>query len=364
MSSCHQIVALMRILFVNSTRHWAGIKTWMNHLAGFLHERGHHVHFVCRPEDRLVRLCEERQLPCTPLQFGVDYNPWAILQLRRIIRQEQIELVVTNISKDVRSGGLAAWLEGVVHVNRLGLSGDLKTSRRMQWEYQRWVDEVMVPSQTLKATFEQRPELRGRVVQFPNVAKQMVDRPQLNSVLQFALVANLSRRKQVHHILQQLAELPSWPWHLHIGGFGPEEEHLRELTHQLKLTSRVSFHGFVEPYQFLPDKDVALLYSTDDEMPNTILEYMSCGCAIVASDLPGVREVVHHRQTGWLVDPYQPQTLREALQALLEQPGLRQELGQAALDYAREHHHLPQVFRRIEAHFADLIALRSLAGVV
>lgn len=64
--------------------------------------------------------------------------------------------------------------------------------------------------------------------------------------------------------------------------------------------------------------------------PLKILESMACGVAVVASDLPPVRELIRHRENGWLVHPDRPAELARALRILVEHPALARALGDAA----------------------------------
>ena len=64
--------------------------------------------------------------------------------------------------------------------------------------------------------------------------------------------------------------------------------------------------------------------------PLKIVESMGSGVAVVASDLAPVREVIAHRENGWLVHPERPDELARALRILLDHPSLVRELGQRA----------------------------------
>ena len=68
----------MNIVFVNATKEWAGVKTWMITLADFLAKRGHAVSMVCRLNDDLVEECRIRAIPCYPIHFGMDFSPKTI----------------------------------------------------------------------------------------------------------------------------------------------------------------------------------------------------------------------------------------------------------------------------------------------
>ena len=75
----------------------------------------------------------------------------------------------------------------------------------------------------------------------------------------------------------------------------------------------------------------------------SLLEAMSCGCAIVASDTAPLREAISDHHTGRLVDFFSPAQLAETVSELLADPAQRQRLGDAARAFAVEHYDLKRV---------------------
>jgi len=71
-------------------------------------------------------------------------------------------------------------------------------------------------------------------------------------------------------------------------------------------------------------------------IPKVLLEAAAAGRPIVASDIPGCREVVRPDVNGLLVPQRNPQRLAEALQALIEDPARRRRLGVAGRRIAEE----------------------------
>lgn len=72
----------------------------------------------------------------------------------------------------------------------------------------------------------------------------------------------------------------------------------------------------------------------------SLLEAMSTGCAIIASDTPPVREVIEDGKTGELIDFLDVNGLAKKVIHLLENPKLRQELGARARQFAIENYDL------------------------
>ena len=78
------------------------------------------------------------------------------------------------------------------------------------------------------------------------------------------------------------------------------------------------------------EAQIAVLPSYREGLPLSLLEAAACGRAMVATDVPGCREVVVHEETGLLVPPRDPNALAGAIARLADDRELRIRLGQAA----------------------------------
>jgi glycosyltransferase involved in cell wall biosynthesis len=110
--------------------------------------------------------------------------------------------------------------------------------------------------------------------------------------------------------------------------------------------SRVHFLGTLPHHSFITLLQVSNVHTYltyPFVLSWSLLEAMSLGCAIVASDTPPVREVMGHNQEGRLVDFFDPQGLTQAICELLDAPAERQRLGQAARARARQSYDLKSV---------------------
>jgi glycosyltransferase involved in cell wall biosynthesis len=75
---------------------------------------------------------------------------------------------------------------------------------------------------------------------------------------------------------------------------------------------------------------IVCLPSYHEGLPKALLEAAASGCAMVATDIPGCREIVQQGVTGWLVPVRDVAALAVALEQAIEQPGLRRQYGGAA----------------------------------
>ena len=85
----------------------------------------------------------------------------------------------------------------------------------------------------------------------------------------------------------------------------------------------------------LPNQASAI--STRFTSPLKLFEYMAAGRAIVASDLPSIREVLNDRVNALLVTPGDAHALAEAIRSLLSDRGLARRLAEAAAKAAPQY---------------------------
>lgn len=72
---------------------------------------------------------------------------------------------------------------------------------------------------------------------------------------------------------------------------------------------------------------VALPTTYGEGVPKILIEAASCGRAIVATDVPGCREIVRNNENGLLVHPRDSKSLADALKTLIGNPKLRAKMG-------------------------------------
>ena len=109
---------------------------------------------------------------------------------------------------------------------------------------------------------------------------------------------------------------------------------------------RVHFLGHV-PYQYfiplLQLSSVHVYLTYPFVLSWSLLEAMSAGCAIVASDTMPLREAILQNETGRLVNFFDPAALTREVCSLLDNPSERQRLGSNARAFAQSHYDLQSV---------------------
>ncbi len=88
----------------------------------------------------------------------------------------------------------------------------------------------------------------------------------------------------------------------------------------------------------------------------SLLEAMSAGCAIVASDTQPLHEVITDGETGRLVPFFDVQALADAVCALLQDPCARAALGARAREFAKSHYDLRSVCLPLQLQWVKILA--------
>lgn len=145
-------------------------------------------------------------------------------------------------------------------------------------------------------------------------------------------VGRLAAKKGVDQLLRALSlVLQRRPQAcLTVVGAGPERRGLEALAVELGVQGCVRFEGAMANHDLPPmyrRAAVCVLPSLEEGLGLTLVEALGCECPVVASDLPAIRDVVIHQQTGWLVPPGDPVALADGIIGLLGHPPLRRQLA-------------------------------------
>ncbi len=121
------------------------------------------------------------------------------------------------------------------------------------------------------------------------------------------IVGRLSTEKGIDRAMECVARLRQHASHrdttLHLIGDGPDRARLQGMAEGLGLSQAVRFHGWqCDPRPFYESLDLLLLPSLTEGLPNAVLEAMSVGLPVAATDVGDVREVLDDGRCGLMLD--------------------------------------------------------------
>lgn len=173
-------------------------------------------------------------------------------------------------------------------------------------------------------------------------------------------VGRLDAVKDYPTLLNALARAPKTP-RLLVLGSGPLKKELRNLATALGLGHRVRFAGFESDVaRHMHAADGFVLSSRYEGLPLVLLEAGACAVPVVATDVPGTREVVVPGETGWLTPAGDSERLAAAMLWLMHtSPGNRRAMGLRARQRVVELYSLEAVLDRWERLYADLLERKN-----
>ena len=117
-----------------------------------------------------------------------------------------------------------------------------------------------------------------------------------------------------------------------IVGSGPEEKKLKFKIQELKLEDKVILAGsvFMEKMSnYYQAADIFILNSSYEGLSHTLLEALSFGLPVVASNVGGNPEVIEHNQNGLLAEYNNQQQILDSIKKLSSNSGLVERFKQA-----------------------------------
>jgi len=135
--------------------------------------------------------------------------------------------------------------------------------------------------------------------------------------------------------------------HLLLIGDGPQREALLRYRNEIRISDRVHFLGEREDvHELLPLLDCFWLASGYEGQSNAIMEAMSAGVPVVASDIPGNRDLVVPEQTGYLVPVGDPAEMARKTQLIIDDADRSTRFGEAARTRMREEFSVEKMVER------------------
>ena len=146
-------------------------------------------------------------------------------------------------------------------------------------------------------------------------------------------VAGMMHRKGIAELMTAfetvLGRVPEA--HLYLVGEGPERLLFEAQAAASPAAAHIHFEGMqADPRPYMLASEVFVLASRRESFGLALIEARQAGCAIVASDVDGIPELLGHGDLGLLVPPQDPSALAAAIVKLLIDETLRDSLKQRA----------------------------------
>lgn len=273
-------------------------------------------------------------------------DPFWALEIYRVLRRDQIDVVHTHLFGDTLHGLVAAKAAGLPVVSTLHSNRGGETRLR-RWGYGRllpYMDCLVACSPSSRASYVraygERLTIRTIVNGITRAplrelgARVSEDLGLEPDALIIGSIGRQSVEKGFSDLLRAFGHVVServGKVQLVLVGDGPERPRLEALARQLGIADRVVFAGVRTDVRELLQRFTLVAFSSHFEgMPIAVLEAMAAGRCIVASDAEGIVNCVDDGREALLAPRHDPPALARALERALSDALLREQLGRAA----------------------------------
>lgn len=340
----------LTVLHTESSLGWGGQENRiLNEMLG-LRTLGHRSLVACQPGARLALRAREAGFDVLEVRMRHALDLPTILGLRRLMREQGVQVVNTHSGRDTQLAGVAARTLGrkrprIVRTRHLALPITSRVG------YALLPDHVVTVSGFVRDFLAKAGVPAERITSVPtgiDLSRWTEDaaggalRAELGIPAEAPLIGTVAilRRKKGHaELLEALpAVFAGFPQaHAIFAGDGPQKENLERRIAELELGGRVHLLGLRRDVaNVLQSLDVFVLPTHQEALGTAFIEAGVMGLPAVASRVDGVPEVVVHGETGLLVPVGDSRAIASALIELLADPERRRSLGQKARARARE----------------------------
>lgn len=347
-----------KILYVVTKSNFGGAQKYVYELALAALAEGHMVGVATGGTGAagatlglLADKLEAAKIPIYPINsFMRDMSPLndlkAFFELWKLLLQLKPDVIHVNSSKAGGIGALAGRLAGIKRI--IFTSHGLTVDEIWRPRWQRiliyigtWITlrlthhSIMISTETYERV-KHMPSMSRRVSLIKNgiapisflTKKEARAKlaPQLHPhSLWIGGIGELNLNKNWSAAIEAMTTLPPHA-HLFIIGEGEERLKLEELISELGLNHQAHLLGYLDGAQYLKAFDVFILPSLKEGLPYVLLEAGLAGLSIIASDLPGLQDIIDTGENGLLVEPT-PELIATTLQMLIRDEGMRRRLG-------------------------------------
>jgi glycosyltransferase involved in cell wall biosynthesis len=371
---------MLRILQTCFSPSWGGLEIQALEVSSLLLRRGHRVTLATPPGTRLAAEAGNAGIPLLTLDVRGYLHPLLQRRLSRFLREERIDLIHAQHSRDIATVVPAMLRSGrhspVILSKRMG-SSLVKRDLLHRFTY-RHVACVLAVSEVIRrnviATLPVPPE---RVITLHDAVDTArfdparVDGSSLRTEFGYTprdtvvgFVGRFSPGKGHEELLRAgvilQARFPDLRW-LIVGepsrGEEAYAERTRQMSTELGLDSVVRFAGFRKDIPaVMAAFDCFAFPSHAESFGVTLIEAMAMERAVVSTNCDGVLDIMVEGETGLMVPPQDPPALAEALGRLVEDAPLRQRFGTAARRRVCAMFDQEQQIDRLEEIYAKLLA--------
>lgn len=326
-----------RVLILLTDLLVGGVPGVVRDLSVRLKDQGVEVQVACLDQwGPMADQIQQAGIRVTTLNASGAWDLRVFPRLVKLLRQEKVDVLLSFL---VHANVVSAWAKR--RLPHLQLVQAIHTTQpRPAWHWlaqkyaARCAKEIIVPSTSVAHALAQRSAIPPtQITVIPNAVDtdafaSITPPPLTTTPWEIGFIGRLDPVKRIPDLIEAI-RLLGGAARLHLFGTGEQEELLRHTIDTPDLHDKIILHGRIDhPQEALRMISVLVLPSEAEGLPMVLLEAMAAGVPVVATDAPGICDVVEHEHNGLLTPVGKPAELAEAIRRLAGDPQLRDRLVQ------------------------------------
>lgn len=332
-----------------------------------LSNRGYRTLVLCPPEAEIGKRAAAEGIAVRHCRMGKSYDLAAVASIRRIIREERVDILNTHSGRDSLLAGLAGRLSSrrpiIVRTRHLALP----ITSRISYRY--LPHRVVTVSEYVRRYLVGEGVPAERVVAIPTgvdirrfspgaATGTIREELGLSPAVPLVGMVAILRRKKGHHILLDAVPdiLRAVPEALFVlAGNGPQRENVSRKIRGMGLSEKVFMLGLRKDVpNVIASLDLFVLPTLEEALGTSFLEAMAMEKPVVGTRVGGVSEVVVDGVNGYLVPSENPGELARAIVALLRDGEAARRMGIEGRKTVREKYTVEVMCEKMSALYAAL----------
>jgi glycosyltransferase involved in cell wall biosynthesis len=310
-----------------------------------------------------VQMAEQRNIPWHYVKKKPGFDFGSYRQIGKIIKQTQPDIIFLHSSSYIFPVKKAVLFskkkikiivretqanELKTKLNWIGLCVSLVTATKVVFLSTEYRDAV---KKKLALFFSGK-----RTVVIPNGVDLNVYKPAKNEThtsitigMQSRLTAIKDHKTLLHAFAMVSKTTGGDQIKLYIAGEGVCKSELEKQAQDLGINHAVEFTGMLEETDlpgFINSLDIYVHATLGETMSTAIMQVMACRIPVIASDVPGVNNMIKHEQSGLLVPAKNAEALSEAILKLIRDKELAAALAKNAYTFATENYDNKKMLNR------------------
>jgi glycosyltransferase involved in cell wall biosynthesis len=369
------------ILLTNASDIYGGGEFYVCELANELQKRGHDVRVSCKPDNLLLEKCRQSNIKTIPLDFPPKGQLLKFVSLlRRMTKENDIQIIHTNTNYDRTAGAFAARLAGAVHITNVHSFQSIQHNLTHWLRNKKATDHFLVDGECVKDLLTAQDSIpAGKIsvvhlgVNPETMKRDERHRSAIRNEFHFTkdhiVIGNVARLvpfKGQEYLLNALALVAKQHPNIRLllVGDGVLRQDFKYLVQSLQIEPYVAFAGFRD--------DLPAVYSAFDmyvhpsiegggeTFPFAVLQALAQELPVIVTRVGDVPAMVDEGGNGYIVAERNPEIIAERINSLVNDPILLKQMAQRSRERLLKYFTTRNMVDVVESLYTSLISGRKL----